>query len=229
MRRGRDSSHKDRALIDPSDIVSSLKEADVSGAIAESVDALIDSQVELAIPTVGNIVRLAKGGMSVRDKLFARKLLRFARTIDDVPHQNRVRLLEELIGGRDEATVGEILLDQLDSCQTSDKAAILGRLLVELSRGTITKQQYTVLSNAIAKLPDYVIDSIEEHPEQHKSSDNPRLWIYESPFRDQLVAVGLGRITDMGPLMAYRDIAVLFLLKDDKPLPALSDVPEDAP
>jgi hypothetical protein len=118
-----------------------------------ALDTLLVDGVVKDIPIIGTLRGLWKSGVIVRDYLFVRKLLRFLGPLSEVPHEERVKMIERL--HEDESyfhRVGDeilLLLDRLDSIK---KAQYVGRAFRAYCKGYIDNDMLQRINYAVDKV-----------------------------------------------------------------------------
>jgi len=127
--------------------------------IEMAIDATMEDGLLQDAPIVGTLFNLANLGAGIRDRLLARKLLRFLREVSDLKASERARVVDELAGtDAKREKVGEVIIDVIDRSGTEDKAALIGRLFVAAGRKLIPSDSVLRLSAIIsqASLSDLV-------------------------------------------------------------------------
>ena len=114
-------------------LIDSIAKGELKGlagdAVEIAIDAVLDDNLLQAIPVVGTIGRLYRTGVSIRDRLFLRKVLSFLNELSDVRESDRKRFAEELgkdAGSRSRAGAALVLL--LERLDDLEKAEVIGRL-----------------------------------------------------------------------------------------------------
>ncbi len=112
--------------------------------LAESIaDTFLEEGVVKELPIVGTIVGLAKVGVSIRDRLFIKKLLYFLAALPSVPVDERVKIISRIDESRDFRTrVGEKLLYILDRSEDHENARIIGHLFGAFLRGDLSYGEF---------------------------------------------------------------------------------------
>lgn len=113
-------------------LIQSIKDSElvpVTTDIAEvGLDALLNDGVLREIPIIGSFVGLCKTGVSIRDWLFARKLLSFIQELSKVPKEVRKAAIERLYKDeKHQKRVGENLLLLLEKANDVGKPLMLAR------------------------------------------------------------------------------------------------------
>ena len=113
---------------------SSLEIAKESAEIA--IDAFLDEGILRDIPIVGFITNLAKSGISIRERLFIEKVLKFLSPLNQYSREERSHFLEQL----DESELKKasqtiiLYLERLDSLE---KPEMLGKIFTAFMKGDI--------------------------------------------------------------------------------------------
>jgi len=135
------------AIVDPSAI-------DAASSLAEAgIDALLDDGLLRDIPVVGTLVSLARAGIALRDRIFAKKVARFLLQISEVPEEERRQFHEEL-GRNPKGTkaLGETLIVLLDRIDDFEKARLLAKSFVALLQKKIPEDDFHRLCRAIDRV-----------------------------------------------------------------------------
>ena len=140
-----DSLTKTLAASDLSSIANELTEL--------SVDALLGEGVLRDLPIVGSLVAIWKTGATVRDALFVRKLTAFLAQMNEIPSEQRSRMLEVLQNESKSENVGEKLLGLLDRIETSANSKFAGRAFRLFVDETITPEEFWRVAYIIERLP----------------------------------------------------------------------------
>jgi hypothetical protein len=101
---------------------------DAASSLAEvGIDALLDDGLLRDIPVVGTLVSLARAGIALRDRFFAKKIARFLLQVGDVPEEERRRFHEELRKSLRRALAEEALRDRLPPPLPRDRSGHPGQ------------------------------------------------------------------------------------------------------
>lgn len=133
--------------------VASAALADVVFDAAEvALDENLADGVLKELPIVSIIVKLVHAGQSISEALFVRKLLRFLTELQDVPTQERKKLLEKYPDSSDEQkTLGENLLLALERLDDVQKPRILARFFTAYIRSEIDYMTFTRLARSLER------------------------------------------------------------------------------
>lgn len=114
------------------------------------IDALLEDGPIKDIPIIGTIARVIGAGANVRDMLFARKLLRFLKGLDQVSERERRKFREKAEGNPEfRQRLGEhlvLLLERLDDMMKPD---LVARVFREYLTGSLPYEDFLALSLAV--------------------------------------------------------------------------------
>jgi hypothetical protein len=100
-----------------------------SDAAELGIDAALAEGLLKDVPIVSTLVSLAKFGLTVRDRLFVRKLLKFLRGLRDIPSEERKRIAEKLEADPDYGrNAGEHLIEILERLDAYRKPEMTSRV-----------------------------------------------------------------------------------------------------
>ena len=114
----------------------------IVGALEFTLDNLTDNPLIKAIPVFGTLIKLHGGYVTVRDRLFMKKVLEFLYPLANTDAQERELFLDELAvdkGSRHKA--GHALVLLLDRLDDLHKPQFIGRLCRAKMKGRITMEQ----------------------------------------------------------------------------------------
>lgn len=108
------------------------------GAFEAAIDTEMADGILKEIPILGSLVSLGKAGISIRDRIFARKVEEFINTVSQLSWSERSRIFDEL-GSTPELQERAALaiLDLLEKSDPIDKPRLIGNLFVAMRRGHI--------------------------------------------------------------------------------------------
>jgi len=135
-------------------LTDSLVSSDLQSVTIDLAEAFADTLLEdgLAkdIPVIGTIYKLAKYGVSVRDRLFVKKLLCFFSEISQISVEDRARMISKIDqSGEFRMRVGEKLLYILDKPEDHENARIVAVLFRAFIDGKLTYAEFLRASRAI--------------------------------------------------------------------------------
>jgi hypothetical protein len=135
------------AIVDPSAI-------NAASALAEvGIDALLDDGLLRDIPVVGTLVSLARTGIALRDRIFAKKIARFLLQLNEVHAAERGQFHEELTRDPKRAKVlGETLIVLLDRIDDVEKARLLAQSFAALLQKKISETDFHRLCRAVDRI-----------------------------------------------------------------------------
>lgn len=110
------------------------------------------------VPILGGIVKTAKLGIAIRDRTFAKKVLRFLFQLQSVPHEEREAFAEKMSDADLRERVGDQLILSLDRLDDAEKANLLGLMFRAYVRDRVSYQEFNRLAAAIdrARFADLV-------------------------------------------------------------------------
>jgi hypothetical protein len=133
-------------------VLASSEAGDLARDFAElGVDAFLKEGVLRDVPLVGTLVGLVKAGLTVRDYLFVRKLVRFLREAETVPVAERQEFVKGLHDRGLNERVGTVLLDLIDRYDDDEKIPLLGKLFAAYVDGEIDHDEFIRFSRAIER------------------------------------------------------------------------------
>lgn len=144
-------------------LIDSIANAEMKGLVGDAtelaLDAVLDDGLLRDIPVVGTVSRIYRTAVSIRDRLFLKKVLSFLSEFSGVEESERQRFAEQLEtdeGSRARAGAAlALLLDRLDDL---DKPRIIGRLYrARLNNGlSFAKLRRFCMIVERAHLPDLI-------------------------------------------------------------------------
>jgi len=129
--------------------------ADVAAELAEvALDSVLDaSEIIEAVPFLGSVLKLAKVGISIRDRLFLKKLAGFLFELDKVSPTERAKYILKLSDDPDfKEKIGVNLLILLEKLDDIDKPTLIGKLFCFYIKGEIDYLLFARLAVTIDKL-----------------------------------------------------------------------------
>jgi len=137
-------------------LVRTVAKNDLGDAIFGVAEVALDHNLAEGVlrdlPIIGTLVKLARAGHSISEELFVRKLVRFLADLNEVPIEDREKLLEKYPDASAEQTVlGENLLLALERLDDIGKPTILARFFAAYIKATIDYTTFTRLARALEK------------------------------------------------------------------------------
>jgi len=115
-----------------------------------ALDAILDDGFVKDIPIIGGIYKLAKAGISIRDRLFAKRVLKFLVAMDKIPDSERVAQIQRLASDADERQrIGEQLILLLERLNDMRKPELLARAFCAYLENKIDRTQFQALAQVI--------------------------------------------------------------------------------
>jgi hypothetical protein len=125
------------------------------------LDTFLDAGLARDIPFIGTLVGLAKLGISVHDRLFAKKILDLLAGLADLAAEERQELIARLESdpkyGR---KVGDHLVDLIDRIESYRKPAMVARVFKAYLRREIDADMLHRLCSAVEHVPGYEVPKL---------------------------------------------------------------------
>ncbi|MET0888793.1 MAG: hypothetical protein ABWY09_01530 [Stenotrophomonas maltophilia] len=154
-------------------LVETIKSKDLQEVVVGALEAAIDSEMAEGIlkeiPFFGSLISIGKAGISIRDRIFARKLEEFISSFSELSWSERSRIFDEL-GSTPELQERAALaiLDILERCDPIDKPRLIGNLFVAMVRGHIPSKDLLRLCTMITGV---FPDDLQALAKRHKPDD----------------------------------------------------------
>lgn len=114
-------------------IIDSVSKNDLKellGTAAETgLDSILEQESLKQIPVFGTLIKITSLGINLRDRLFAKKIIRFLREIRDIPHDKRSSFAKKFNSKKQKMRAGESILLLLDRLDDINKPVIIGRIV----------------------------------------------------------------------------------------------------
>jgi len=135
---------------------------DLAAEYAElGLDALLESGIAREIPILSTIVGFARLGVTVRDRLFLKKVLDFLRPMSLMPKKTRAEMIAKLESDPEYGRkVGEHLIELIDRNEAHRKPRMLARVLLAYGAGEIDAVMLHRLFHAVEHLPAFAIPEV---------------------------------------------------------------------
>lgn len=138
-------------------MIETLKESNLPSVLGDlgeiTIDSIFEEGVLKELPIISTMIGLWRTGVTIRDFIFIRKLLKFLEELSEVPRQERIEMIERLEKDTDyRDKVGEeivLLLDRLDSVE---KAKFTGRAFSAYCKGYIDVDTLRRINYAIDRV-----------------------------------------------------------------------------
>lgn len=124
-----------------------------SALIEVALDSAMEDGVLREIPILGSLIGFGRAAISIRDRMFIKKLGHFLKEIESVPSEQRRSLIEE-INASEEATVkvGEKILYIIDRCQDHQSSRAVGVIFKAFLEKEINYNEFVSMSSAVDRL-----------------------------------------------------------------------------
>lgn len=140
-----------------------------------AIDEALKTGVLKEIPVIKTLTSLVNGVVSVKEYIFAKKVLRFLTRVRSVPNHELDDFLAKLEQEPDQKRrLGETLFLILDRLDNMDKSEYVARSFKALVRGQITFDMFLRFLTSIdrAFIPDLLILHNNQDPKTFSSSTN---------------------------------------------------------
>lgn len=142
---GDDGSNDRASGSDLTDLSTSLVaslDADVLADVASGagdifLDGVLDGGLLDGVPVFGTLVSLTRGGISIRDALFRRKVTRFLVNFATTTATKRAVFVDNLRRGGKAAEFAEAILLLLERADDMSKADLIGKMMAAAAAGSV--------------------------------------------------------------------------------------------
>lgn len=118
-----------------------------------ALDAILKDGILKDLPAIGIIVSLIKTSNNIREKIFAKKLLKFLYTLKDIPIEKRLEFInriEEKEGFKQK--VGETIIVLLEQLDNLDKPTIIGNLFKAYMLQNLTFSEFSKIASSVHRI-----------------------------------------------------------------------------
>jgi len=134
-----------------------LSDCDLQSVCVEWADVLSDTLFEEGlvkdIPIIGTIYGLGKFGVSVRDRLFLKKLHCLLREVADIPPKQRAEIISKIDrSGKYRVKVGDKLLYLFDKSEDHEIAQVVAFFVRAVLSGDLSYDDFLRASRAIQSI-----------------------------------------------------------------------------
>ena len=146
---------------------SDLKDVAVMSAEL-GLDSVLDAGLARDIPIIGTLAAMTSMALTIRDRIFAKKVLHFLSNLDNTPVEERQAQIERLAA--DSAArrrIGETLILLLDRLNDMGKPALLARAFQALLKKEIDREQFQALARVIDNIVPELIATFESKYSSH--------------------------------------------------------------
>lgn len=141
-------------------LITTVKDANLGGLSKDYSEALLDSitlnDTLRDIPLLGTIIAIGRLGWSVKEQIFAKKLIRFLSNLVEINQDERIDMLNRLDNEDGFAhQVGDRLIEILDKLDSYKKPEMLARVFRAYAARSIDGEMLNRLNYTIEHLPHY--------------------------------------------------------------------------
>ncbi|MEP6017840.1 MAG: hypothetical protein ABJ251_05055 [Paracoccaceae bacterium] len=161
------SSNKETKIDSPGTaLLASIESNEVVGIASDVVevglDSLLDEGVLRDLPIFGWLAGLSKTFGSVRDALFARKVVHFLNQLPSLTEEQRLQTLAKLKANDKPERIGQTIISFLERSENENKPGIFGRLWCALARNEISETEFWTLCNVVDRCPPNCLREFSE-------------------------------------------------------------------
>lgn len=123
------------------------------------VDSVLKDGILKDLPAIGTLINISKLGVSIRDGILGKKILRFLEQVDNIGYYERKEFIEDISFDRKfRIRVGESLILLLEKMDDLEKPSIMGRLFNSNIKKEIDYEMFLRLSSIVVRSfsPDLV-------------------------------------------------------------------------
>jgi len=114
------------------------------------VDQFIDNEIVKEIPIFGTALKIIKGTLDIRDRMFGAKIAKFLTTLESVSEETKEKIKEKVRKDPEEIKkVGEVILLTIDKLTDLEKSSFIAILFMAYIDGYITNLEFRRLVEAI--------------------------------------------------------------------------------
>jgi hypothetical protein len=190
-------------------IVATVKSAaltDLAKECAEvGLDSILSEGVLRDIPIVNTLVALTKVGLSINDRIFAKKLIRFLTAMSELDPADRISMVDRL--DKEEGfrrQIGDRIIELLDRIDSQSKPEMVAKAFRAYATGKIEIDMLNRLNQAIERLPHYDVKYVG----QFNTSTNEQHGSIPLSTISALVTAGLASPTSKFGSMGYEKTEV---------------------
>jgi hypothetical protein len=143
------------------ELISLIPKSEAKEAFLElaevGLDAILDDGVLKDIPIIGTLTKAGSAVITIRDRLFIRKVARFLTSINEIPDtQRRKFVTEHFSDTASRQRIGEKLLLIIDKQDDLNKTELIGYIFKKFIEGVISRDDFDLLAHSVshAHIPD---------------------------------------------------------------------------
>ncbi|PXY43578.1 hypothetical protein [Flavobacterium hydrophilum] len=137
-------------------LTTTIKDSDIHGVTGDLLEVILDKSFKDGIlkdiPIISTIIGFVKAGIKINDALFFKKILHLIAQINDVPAEERGKVISEIDESKNyRVKIGEKLLFIVDKCDDHEKAEIIGYLFKEFLKRKMAYDEFLRCCSIIEK------------------------------------------------------------------------------
>lgn len=156
-------------------IIESITSSEISNLVGDfgemGIDSLINDESIKKIPVVSWFVSFYKSGITIRDRILLKKIVRFLLNLNDISQFEKTKFIQEVnTNSAFKKRVVENLLIVLDKLDETEKSELLAKIFSKYISREISFEEWLKFSNIVEKallfqlknLPNYYSNNLEE-------------------------------------------------------------------
>ena len=197
----------DKIQNDLTESLCSSKLKDLSVDVSElTIDSLMDDGLLKQIPVVKTILAIVETTQNISNYLFLKKILSFLSNVKGMSAKKRKKMIEAIDSDDDyKSKVGETVLEIIDKCDSTEKAAYLGVWFSAFLKGKITYGMFLCGAN--------ILEHVFLHDFQYFIEQDENWMMVEDAYEEK--AAGLFYIDFTTAFWDIRDVAAGEKLPDE--------------
>lgn len=149
-------------------LIETVKNSDLENVSVELAETFTDSALNEGllkeIPILGTILGITKAGISLKDRLFIKKVIYFLSELNQITLEDRKSFIEDIeSSNRKEINVGEKLIYILDKCDDHRHARYLAQFFCAFLNKELTYSEFlrgaSIIQNIFIKDLEYFLES----------------------------------------------------------------------
>jgi hypothetical protein len=128
---------------------------------------VFDSNIIESIPIIKGIFGIYNSYISISDKIYIKKILKFYQSIDCTEEERKNFVEEERTNWNFDEVV-EVILTNIQKCESTKKITIIGRIFSDFIKGKLSQLEFEDLSHIITNCR---LSSLEYMPYDWKDND----------------------------------------------------------
>ena len=107
------------------------------------IDTVLDNEILKSIPVVNTLIKIVKGTLDIRDRLFIAKISSLLKSIENVPPEFKEKIRRKISDDPKGAQkVGETVVFVIERLTSLDKADIIGKVVLAYLDGHLKPEEF---------------------------------------------------------------------------------------